>query len=108
MLRNKIVLFAVFCFILLFSSIAYAHVPYIERFDYSEENPIFVWKMIEKSKAFYSWLENDGINPCKDLDVYGFTLKKPVVMYIEIIVPVVEDYYENFYPWYAPIWNLIG
>ena len=72
MLRNKIILFALFSFILLFSSIASAHVPYIERSDYSEENPIFVWKMIEKSKAFYSWLENDGENPCEDIDVFKF------------------------------------
>ena len=102
MLRNKIILFAIFSFILLFSSIASAHVPYIERSDYSEENPIFVWKMIEKSKAFYSWLENDGENPCKDIDVFKFKIKNnPKNVYIELIVPVFEDYYEDFVPWFA-------
>ena len=102
MLRNKIFLFAIFSFILLFSSIASAHVPYIERSDYSEENPIFVWKMIEKSKAFYSWLENDGENPCKDIDVFKFKIKNnPKNVYIELIVPVFEDYYEDFVPWFA-------
>jgi hypothetical protein len=47
-----------------------AHVPYIERNDYSEERPLLVWKMIEYSKAFYAWLENDGVNPCEDIDVF--------------------------------------
>ena len=79
-----------------------AHVPYIERRDYSENNPFFVWKMIEKSKAFYAWLENDGENPSNDIDVYKFQIKNnPKNVYVEIIVPVVEDYYENFVPWFV-------
>ena len=79
-----------------------AHVPYIERIDYSEESPLLVWKMIEYSKAFYAWLENDGVNPCEDIDVFSFTIRQdPKNVYIELIVPVVDDYYEEFVPWFA-------
>jgi len=89
------------CFILFFNVCVSAHVPYFEHRDYSEEKPFVVRKIVTQSKALYSWLENDVLNPCEDLDVYRFSLNKPDVMYIEIIVPMVEDYYENFYPWYA-------
>jgi len=79
-----------------------AHVPYIERNDYSEEKPWFVWKMIEYSKAFYAWLENDGLNPCEDIDAFKFNIRQnPKNVYIELIVPVVDDYYEEFVPWFA-------
>lgn len=92
--------------ILLFSliSIASAHVPYIERKDYSEENPFYVWKLIEKSKAFYAWLENDAKQTGNDIDVFMFKVKnKPINIYVELIVPVAEEYYVNFVPWYALI-----
>lgn len=86
----------------IFSSTISAHVPYIERNDYSEDRPLLVWKMIEYSKAFYAWLENDGVNPCEDIDVIKFTIRnKPKHVYIELIVPVVDDYYEEFIPWFA-------
>jgi hypothetical protein len=104
MLRNKIYIVALFLIILLSSSIATAHVPYIERSDYSKNNPVFVWKMIEYSKAFYAWLENDGINPCEDIDVFKFKIKNnPKNVYIELIVPVIDDYYKDFVPWFALI-----
>lgn len=57
--------------------------------------------MVTQSKAIYSWLENDSVNPCDDIDVYQFELRRPVKMYLELIVPVVNDYYEDFVPWYA-------
>jgi hypothetical protein len=99
---NKIIISIFFIFILIVSSLASAHVPYIERSDYSENNPFYVWKMIEKSKAFYAWLENDGENPCNDIDVYKFKIKNnPRNIYIELIVPVIEDYYYDFVPWFA-------
>jgi len=99
--KNKIVIITFFM-IICCSSLAVAHVPYIERSDYSENNPIFVWKMIEKSKAFYSWLENDGEKPCEDIDVFKFKIKNnPKNVYIELIVPVFEDYYQDFVPWFA-------
>ena len=90
-----------FCFVCIASSVS-AHVPYIERNDYSEERPLLVWKMIEYSKAFYAWLENDGVNPCEDIDVFKFNIRQnPKNVYIELIVPVVDDYYEEFVPWFA-------
>ena len=52
-----------------------AHVPYIEYKDYNEEKPFYIWKMIEYSKAFYAWLENDGVNPCEDIDTFKFKIK---------------------------------
>lgn len=88
-------------FILISNFSVSAHVPYFEHNDYSEEKPFIVRKMVTQSKAMYSWLEHDGFNPCADIDVYKFKLIRPVNMYIELIVPVVEDYYENFCPWYA-------
>ena len=86
----------------LISSIVAAHVPYIEYTDYDEDKPLYVWKMIEYSKAFYAWLENDGENPCEDIDAFKFKIRdKPKHVYIELIVPVIEDYYEEFVPWFA-------
>lgn len=85
-------------------TVASAHVPYIERSDYSEENPFYVWKMIEKSKAFYAWLEPNQENIAEDIDVYMFNVRnKPINIYVELIVPVVNDYYKDFVPWYAII-----
>ncbi len=82
------------------TGVASAHVPYIERNDYSEENPFYVWKMIEISKAFYAWLE--PVDTGTDVDVFLFKVgKKPVNIYAELIVPVVDDYYEDFVPWFA-------
>jgi hypothetical protein len=79
-----------------------AHVPYIEYKDYNEEKPIYVWKMIEYSKAFYAWLENDGVNPCEDIDAFKFKIRnQPKHVYIELIVPVVDEYYKDFVPWFA-------
>ena len=50
----------------------------------------------------YAWLENDAINPCEDFDIYKFYIKKRAVnVYIEIIVPVYENYYYEFVPWFA-------
>jgi len=99
----SIIISLFFCNILL-TTFATAHVPYIERIDYSEEKPIYVWKMIEYSKAFYSWLENDGVNPCEDIDVFKFKIRnQPKLVYIELIVPVFEEYYGEFVPWFALI-----
>jgi len=102
MSKLKLLILSFFSIILFTSIIVTAHVPYIERYDYSEDHPLFVWKMIEKSKAFYAWLENDGVNPCDDIDVYKFQINNnPKNVYIELIVPVFEDYYKDFVPWFA-------
>ena len=47
-------------------------------------------------------MENDGENPCEDIDVFKFKIKnKPKNVYIELIVPVIGDYYKDFVPWFA-------
>ena len=77
---------------------ASAHVPYIERSDYSGEDPFYIRKLIEKSKAFYAWLGDNG----NDIDVYMFRVKnRPVRLYAELIVPVAEGYYDDFVPSFA-------
>ena len=88
----------------LFGSIVAAHVPYLEFKDYSDEKPFVVRKLVQQSKAAYAWLEHDGVNPCDDIDVYKFNIRnRPLNIYIELIVPVYEDYYEEFVPWFALI-----
>ncbi len=79
---------------------ALAHVPYLEHQDYAETEPFQVRKSIEQSIAVYAWLENDRINPCKDIDVYTFEIANPTRVYIEAIVPVCPEY-EEFVPWFA-------
>ena len=102
MKRIIVIIFTFLLSILIISSSISAHVPYIEYKDYNEDKPFYVWKMIEYSKAFYAWLETDGENPCEDIDVLKFTIRnKPKNVYIELIVPVVDDYYEDFLPCFA-------
>jgi len=80
--------------------LAVAHVPYLEREDYTAGEPFEVRKSIEQSIAVYAWLENDGVNPCEDVDVYRFSIDEPSRIYIEGIVPVCEQY-QAFSPWFA-------
>jgi hypothetical protein len=80
--------------------LAVAHVPYLEREDYTADMPFEVRKSIEQSIAVYAWLENDGVNPCVDVDVYRFSIDEPSRIYIEGIVPVCEQY-RDFAPWFA-------
>ncbi len=95
-------IFACFSFLVIITLSVSAHVPYLEHKDYAEEKPLYVWKMIEYSKAFYAWLDNDGINPCEDIDAFKFKIRnKPKHVYIELIVPVVGNYYKEFVPWFA-------
>ena len=103
MVKKILVIFVTFfLFIIINISSVSAHVPYIEYKDYAEDKPLFVWKMLEYSKAFYAWLENDGINPCQDIDAFTFKIRyKPINVYIELIVPPVDNYYEEFVPWFA-------
>jgi hypothetical protein len=103
-MHKKIILIITLLLTVSLVTLASAHVPYIERSDYTEENPYYVWKMIEKSKAFYSWLEPNQENIGDDIDVYMFKVRnKPVNIYVELIVPVVNSYYADFVPWYALI-----
>lgn len=99
--KTTIIIVSIF-FIVSSISIANAHVPYIERKDFTFENPCTIWKMLEKSKAFYCWLEYQPDQPCKDIDIFQFSIRqRPINIYIELIVPVVQEYYEDFVPWFA-------
>lgn len=87
------------CFLLIFLAVStvVAHVPYFEHRDFSVEHPYVVWKNVEQSKAFYGWLETGT-----DVDVYRFMVcNKPIRIYAELIVPVVDDVYEDFVPGFA-------
>ncbi len=89
-------------FSILFISSVGAHVPYLEIRDFTEDKPFMVRNSIEQSIAVYSWLINDGSSPCDDIDVYQFEITDdPLLVYLEVIVPVCGVYYENFVPWFA-------
>jgi len=79
---------------------AFAHVPYFESKDFSEEQPFEVPYTIEQSIAIYAGLENDGLNPSVDIDVYRFEVTEPVNVYIEVLVPMCQTY-ADFVPWFA-------
>jgi len=79
----------------------FAHVPYLEFQDYSNEQPFMVKKSIEQSIAVYAWLTYEPGEASTDIDEYTFTLTEPARVYIEVIVPVCEGFYENFVPWFA-------
>lgn len=101
---KKINLLSILVILSFFSFSVSAHVPYFEHTDYSEDSPRIIRKMVEQSKAFYSWLEKDDLNKSDDIDVFEFQVRnRPVRIYVEIIVPVVEEYYKDFVPWYAVV-----
>ena len=102
---KKIFLFTLVVF-MFFSSIIIcvsAHVPYFEHKDFTVNKPFVVRKIVSQSKAVYSWLEHNATNPCEDIDVYQFKIRRPMKMYVELIVPVIGDYYKNFVPWFAVV-----
>jgi hypothetical protein len=96
---NSGVILVVFVIVLLGTN-AMAHVPYFEHNDFNEATPFEVRKSIDQSIAVYSWLENDGINPSDDIDVYAFDISEPTRIYIELIVPACPVY-DEFVPWFA-------
>lgn len=104
MQKKSIQLFVLGVISLFFIAEAGAHVPYLERNDFTVESPYVVRKSIERSIAVYAWLTTDGINPSVDVDVYTFTINEVNTnLYVELIVPVCDGYYENFVPWFAVI-----
>jgi hypothetical protein len=76
-----------------------AHVPYFEHQDFSEDSPFVVKNNIDQSIAVYAWLETDGENPTKDVDVYRFEINEPARIYAELLVPVCPAY-RDFVPWF--------
>lgn len=63
-----------------------AHVPYIEKTDFSADTPFRV-KNIPQSKAMYSWLEAPG-----DVDHYVMQVDEPTRIYVNTIVPHCQEY----------------
>ena len=90
----------VFVVLILVSTPVLAHVPYLELQDFSEERPFKVRKSIEQSLAVYSWLEREQNLSSDDIDVYQFTVRKTVRVYIQALVPVCAEY-ADFAPWFA-------
>ena len=60
---------------------AQAHVPYIEKHDYSEQKPFIVKDSIENSKAIYAWFETGD-----DIDVYAFEVSGTARVYAKALV----------------------
>lgn len=73
-----------------------AHVPYIERFDYSTHWP-FVVQDPEQSIAAYAWLRSHV-----DVDVYSFEVIEPTRLYGNVLVPACPAY-ATFYVSFALI-----
>jgi hypothetical protein len=66
-----------------------AHVPYLERGDYSASAPFRI-EELEKSIAIYAWLDGGG-----DIDFAVFQLTDPKELFVEVIVPVCPEYAES-------------
>lgn len=79
---------------------AWAHVPYLERRDYSERSPFQVGGSIEQSIAVYSWIEFRGWEPAVDVDYYRFEVGAPAELFGQALVPVCPGY-EQLLPWFA-------
>ncbi len=76
---------------------ATAHVPYIEKKDFSEEHPFIVNDSIENSKAVYAWFDTGT-----DVDVYAFQVTKPVRVYAQALVIACPSL-ANLLPWFAVV-----
>jgi len=74
---------------------AAAHVPHLEYVDYSFERPMAIPEPVEKSRAFYAWLEDPD-----DVDVYAIEIAEPSRLYAQVLVPVCQGY-EDLLPWFA-------
>ena len=84
------------------STAAAAHVPYLERRDFTLQDPFVVPYTIEQSIAVYAWLQQEPDGSSFDADVYRFEIKEPTRIYVELLVPVCSQYTE-FVPWFALI-----
>lgn len=82
---------------LVLSAPAFAHVPYIERSDYSAQSPRYL-REIEQSKAVYAWLQD-----ASDIDYYTFNVDGPTELFVQSLVPVCDEYAE-----FRPSFAIIG
>jgi hypothetical protein len=76
---------------------ALGHVPYLEDADYSPEAPFEIPEPLDKSRAFYSWLETG-----EDIDVFALQITEPTRLFAQAIVPVCQGY-ELLLPWFAVV-----
>lgn len=65
---------------------ASAHVPYIERKDFTAEDQ-FEIADVEQSIAVYAWIEQAA-----DVDFYAFVVDEPIQLFAELLVPVCPAY----------------
>jgi len=95
-MRNTVKKFSIAYFILLIIMLvkfpAKAHETFSEEKDYSVESPFTISDSIENAKAVYARLE-----PPTDVDVYTFTVTKPVHVHARAFVPLVPGL-EQFLP----------
>lgn len=92
-MKNKIMMAALATFV---AGNAAAHVPYLERTDYTPQAP-FVVQDPPHSIAVYGWLQ-DGT----DVDVFTMTISNATPLFAEILVPVAPAY-ADFFPKFAVI-----
>ncbi len=83
--------------LLLISTAALAHVPYLEETDFTASAP-FKCPSALQSIAVYSWLQSDT-----DVDFYTFNAYTCITFYSGLIVPVIDVYAE-----FRPSMALIG
>jgi hypothetical protein len=72
---------------LLLTGTATAHVPFIEKQDYSFERPFVMKGPVDKSIAVYAWLSTGN-----DTDAYRLEITQPSRLYCNAIVPVCPAY----------------
>jgi hypothetical protein len=87
--------------VLLSGPVAVAHVPYLERVDFSPDDP-FVVAFPTQSIAVYSWIAVEEGTPADDVDVYRLELDEATEIFVESIVPVCPGY-EDFLPSFAVV-----
>jgi hypothetical protein len=100
--RNVAMLTMVCAGIMLASSGAYGHVPYLETGDYGWDAPFRVARSIAQSIAVYACLDPSGTGAA-EVDVYQFTLSKPTQVYAQALVPVCPLYAE-----FRPSFAIVG
>jgi hypothetical protein len=83
--------------ILCCAAVASGHVPFIERGDYTFDDPFSTRGSVENSIAVYSWLESGN-----DTDVFRMEITKPARLQANVLVPVCPAY-GQFLPWLAVV-----
>ena len=75
-------------------SLALAHIPYVEREDYTAQKPFVVPAPIGRSIAVYAWLS------AGDVDCYTFYLDQSEEVFLSSLIPRCAPY-DNAFPWFA-------